>query len=57
VRIVAAIKNPSFIRSILDHLEKIGALPNGYRRSAARALPKAAAEAAGAAVSPGISLN
>lgn len=52
VRIIAAIEDPAVIRSILDHLEKIGALPNAYYRPAARAPPEAAAGAAETAASP-----
>ena len=39
VRIIAAIDDPAVIRSILDHLEKRGALPNAYHRPTARAPP------------------
>lgn len=42
VRIIAAIEDPAVIRSILDHLEKRGALPNAYHRPSARAPPRPA---------------
>lgn len=39
VRIIAAIEEPTAIRSILDHLEKTAAMPQAYHLPAARAPP------------------
>ncbi|HCI2555410.1 TPA: IS91 family transposase, partial [Pseudomonas aeruginosa] len=36
VRIIATIEDPAVIRSILDHLEKTGAMPQAYQLPAAR---------------------